>query len=407
MEKDFDNIKTFPANTAIIKQGEEGQSAYIIEKGHVEILIEKENGLVQSLGTRGPGSLIGEMAIVDDNLRTATVKTIEECEVLLIDRTDFNKRLESADPVIQMFMKVILSRYRDVVARSQIFKHSGDAPALEQQEKKLVKETNAVEKIKLANELSNAFENDHIQLHYQPIINLKTGNIIGFESLMRWEHPEKGFISPGLFVPVAEENGLITELSKLAVEKSCATLRNVETSFDLNQKLFVSVNFASTDFMEPEFQDHLQENLKKNALSPEQLHIEITERLLMDNPDNASKVLEKCRDAGMCVSIDDFGTGYSSLSYLHYFPIDILKIDRVFINNMLKDDSALELVKSVLSLAHNMGMKVIAEGIEEKHQADMLAHLGCDHVQGYYLAKPMDEDNLKEFVSEALKIHKI
>ena len=403
MTQDFDNIKKFPANSVIIRQGEEGHSAYIIEKGHVEITIERENGLVQSLGTRGPGSLIGEMAIVDDNLRTATVKTTEECELLKIDRADFNKRLEKADPVIQMFMKVILSRYRDIVARAQIFKHPNDLPTSEKQERKLVDETNAVEKIKLANELSNAFENNHITLYYQPIVNLEHERIVGFESLMRWEHPERGFISPDIFIPIAEENGLITDLTRLAVHLSCKTLSQIQHTLDIKEKLFVSVNFASTDFSQPDFKSYLKNQMAETGLEPSQLHIEITERLLMDQPDNARKVLEDCRNDGMLVSIDDFGTGYSSLSYLHYFPIDILKIDRVFINNMLEDDSALELVKSVLGLAHNMGMKVIAEGIEEKHQADMLNHLGCNQAQGYFLAKPMTSDDLTLFIQNSYK----
>ena len=388
------NKKHFKNGDVIIQQGDEDDHAFIIEKGSVEILLEKDQGLIQSLGTRGVGAIIGEMSMVDSKPRTATIKALEDCELLEITRQDFDRRLENADPVVRMIMQVILTRYRDMITRAHILNRTDDIPTLEDLERGMVEKTNAVENIKLTNDLKEALHNNNLQLFYQPIIDLSTDKISGFEALMRWEHPEKGFIPPDIFIPIAEESGLITELSRWAVKEACGALKRVQKQTTSGQPFFVSVNFSSADFVAPDFKNYVENSLKKENLGLDQIHIEITERLLIDHPDNARKILEECRRAGMIISIDDFGTGYSSLSYLHYFPIDILKIDRSFINNMSKDEGALELVKSIISLGHNMKMKIIAEGIEKTHQAEMLKHLGCDKAQGYLFARPMAESDL-------------
>ena len=394
------NQKSISAGQTILQQGEEGNSAYIIERGSVEILIEKEKGLIQSLGTRGAGTIIGEMSIVDNKPRMATIKAIEDCELLEISREDFNRRLEDADPIIQMVTQVILTRYRDMIARAHILGKPHDLPAPNELEKSLVEQTNAVESIKLAHELKEALQNENLELYYQPIMDLQKGSTAGFEALLRWNHPEKGFIPPDDFIPVAEESGLIVDISRWVVKKSCATLQNVESKEFSATPFFMSVNFSAKDFTRPDFKNYIENILHQNELNPDQIHVEITERLLMDKPSQAREVLESCREAGMITSIDDFGTGYSSLSYLHYFPIDILKIDRSFVKNITQDQSAAELVKSIISLGHNMKMSVIAEGIEEESQAKALKDMQCDKAQGYHFARPMPESDLMDYMSE-------
>lgn len=394
------NKKYIKRNDVLIWQGDKGDSAYIIETGRVEILLEKDNGLIQSLGTRGPNSIIGEMALVDNKPRTATVKALEDCELLEITRQDFNRRVKKADPVIQMIMQVILTRYRDMIERAHILGRKTEISTLEDLEKGFVENTKAVENIKLTNDLKGALDKGDLKLHYQPILDLKENKIVGFEALMRWTHPEKGFIPPDVFIPIAEESGLITELSRFAIKESCQALKRIEEKTSFSSPLFISVNFSSEDFSSPGFQNYVEHALQDANLTPDQLHIEITERLLMEHPDSAKKTLESCQAAGMVISIDDFGTGYSSLSYLHSFPINILKIDRSFINNMSGDESAMELVKSIISLGHNLKMEIIAEGIEEEHQADTLREIGCDKAQGYFFARPMPEDHLMRHLLE-------
>lgn len=391
--------KVFRAGEVIMRQGEFGECAYIIDSGQVEILIEKTNGLVQRVGTRGPGTVIGEMAIVDDEPRVATIKAVEDCRLLEITRSDFHRRLKSADPVIQMISQIILTRYRDMLVRASIFKEPGTFPTPEELEREFVGQTNAIETIKIANEFKAAMDSGQLSLNYQPIINLQNGEVEGFEALMRWNHPEKGFISPGVFIPVAEDSGLIVEASRWALRESCRALKRIEGKVGYQGKLFMSVNFSSTDFAEESFLEHLYNILSETDVPASQVHLEITERLLMSQPDNAKETLSLCRKAGLGISIDDFGTGYSSLSYLHYYPIDTLKVDQSFVRNMGKDKTAAELVKSIVALGQNMHMHTIAEGVETAAEAAQLRDMGCQSAQGYYFAKPLPENDITNMVA--------
>lgn len=386
--------KIVKAGDIILRQGDEGESAYIIEKGQVEILIEKANGLIHRVGTRGPGTIIGEMALVDNEPRMATIKALQECSLLEITKADFNRRLKTADPVIQIISQVILTRYRDMLTRAAILKEMDAYPTPEELERGYLENANAVENIIMANEFRAAIGTDQLSLHYQPIINLQSGYVDGFEALMRWNHPEKGNISPAIFIPIAEESGLIIEASRWALRESCRALKRIEGRVGLERDLFMSVNFSATDFAEENFLDQLYTTLSETDVEPHKVHLEITERLLMNQPQNAKDTLTLCRKAGLGISIDDFGTGYSSLSYLHYYPINTLKIDQSFIRNMMGDKSSKELVKSIIALGSNMNMEIIAEGVESADEARALLDMGCQQAQGYYFCKPKPEKEI-------------
>jgi EAL domain-containing protein (putative c-di-GMP-specific phosphodiesterase class I) len=390
--------KTYPAGTIIMRQGEDGNAAYMIENGKVEILIHGGDGKEQRVGTRGKGAMIGEMALVDNAPRTATIRALEDCELLEITKEDFARRLNGADPVLKMTAQVIMTRYRDTLARSDISKESSSPLAPEAIELSYTSESNAVENIKMANDLKEALAKEELYLNYQPIIDLSTGKIAGFESLMRWDHPIRGFVSPAEFIPVAEETGLIVEASKWGLKEACNALKRMEGHTGFHGDLFMSVNFSSEDFASDDFVNTVSNTISVTDLKAEQVHLEITERLLMGQPENAKETLGMLRDAGMGISIDDFGTGYSSLSYLHYFPIDILKIDQSFIRDMLNNKGSMELVKSIISLAQNLGMEVIAEGVEHKEEGEKLKELGCNMAQGYYFARPVSEKAVTELV---------
>lgn len=213
---------------------------------------------------------------------------------------------------------------------------------------------------------------------------------------MRWNHPEKGPISPGVFIPIAEDTGLIVEASRWALRESCRALKRIESKVGVERGMFMSVNFSSTDFAEENFLDQLYTILSETDVAPNKVHLEITERLLMNQPQNAKETLGMCRKAGLGIAIDDFGTGYSSLSYLHYYPIDTLKIDQSFIRNMLQDKTSMELVKSIIALGTNMNMKIIAEGVESAEEADFLKSVGCGRAQGYYFSRPHSEKDITE-----------
>jgi EAL domain-containing protein (putative c-di-GMP-specific phosphodiesterase class I)/CRP-like cAMP-binding protein len=394
--------KIFQKGDVLIREGEPGDRAYVIESGNVEILIQRDSALIQ-IGTRGAGSIIGEMAMIDDRPRTATVRAVDECRVMEISREDFARRVDSADPILKMVMRVIMTRYRDMISRSQFVQLPGlSATAAESAENDDELHKLAVSTIKIHHELKAALEKNELVLYYQPIIDLQNMKIAGFEALMRWKHPEKGMISPGVFIPVAEESGLIVDLSRWALDVSCDAVKNLRKAANPKlmgpHPLFVSVNFSVKDFANGNFDTQVEKTLKEKGTDPAHIHLEITESLLMEAPGPAKEALEKCRQLGVSISIDDFGTGYSSLSYLHYFPIDTLKIDQSFIRSMSKQPSSYMLVKSIIGLAHNMNMKVIAEGIETEEEAATIRGLGCEECQGFWFAKPMPLEDALSFV---------
>ena len=395
--------RQFSKGEALMREGERGECAYIIETGNVEILVQREGQLLQ-IGTRGPGSMLGEMAMIDDKPRTATVRALEDCTAIEITREDFAHRVESADPVLKMVMRIVTSRYRDMIARTDAVRVVPASPAAEAAEQSDSSSATALTTIRLNNELKEALEKGELTLFYQPIIDIQNMKIAGFEGLMRWRHPVNGMISPGVFIPVAEDSGLITELSQLALElaSDAAIKLQAAASKDLigPEPLIVGVNFSVKDFSAVDLPGILQAAIEQKQMNPLQIHLEIVESLLMDSPEKARAVLEKCRQIGINISIDDFGSGYSSLSYLHFFPIDTLKIDQSFIRTLSKDQGSKVLVKAIIGLAHNLGMKVIAEGVETAADAEYIRLQGCEYIQGYFFSKPLAFEAASEFVQK-------
>ena len=392
-----DAAKTFKANDIIMRQGDEGDSAYIIESGRVEIIIQNTDGSEQIVGTRGEGTIIGEMALIDRAARTATIRATEDCRLLEITHDDFMQRLDKSDPILKMTTRVILTRYRDMLSRLGVSGVDDFTSFAEDMELAFAHSTSAVEAVKIENDFKSALKNGDITLYYQPIVDLSLNRIAGFEALMRWIDQDGNMISPGVFIPIIEASGFITEASKWALDYALKSLQRIHTETN-DHNLFASVNFSAHDFVSEDFVSYVSDTLINSSIKPELLHLEITERLLMVQPDIAKKSLEACRDIGMQISIDDFGTGFSSLSYLHSFPIDILKIDRAFIATMLNEEKVSALVKTIINLSDSMQFKSIAEGVEQREEAIKLKALGCDLAQGYYFAKPMPEDEFIAFV---------
>lgn len=384
--------KVFNTGENLVTLGERGNCAYIIEKGQVEILIERDGQMVQ-IGTRGPGALIGEMAMVDDQPRVATVRAVEDCEVMEITRDDFSHRLDGADPVLKMVMRVILTRYRDMLMRSIISARPPNMPKPEDIESSDAAYAQAVDTLKISTDLRKALENEELSLHYQPLIHAGTGRIAGYEALMRWNHPQKGNIPPNIFIPVAEEIDLIIEMSRWALSEAATAIKMLQAAApkisDEDAPLFMSVNMSVRDVAHPDFFTELDRILNAKSVKSGSMHLEVTEGVLIENPESARETLEKCHARGLGISLDDFGTGYSSLSYLHYFPIDTLKIDQSFIRAMLEQEKSMELVRSIIGLAKNLRMTVIAEGIETKEQATAVKAHGCDFFQGFLFSRPV------------------
>ncbi|WP_204101835.1 MULTISPECIES: GGDEF domain-containing response regulator [Spirulina sp. CCY15215] len=257
----------------------------------------------------------------------------------------------------------------------------------------------ALNLLHLENDLRWAFERQEFMLYYQPIISLIRGKIIGCEALIRWNHPQRGLIYPDDFIPVAEEMGLILPLGDWILKESCQQLKKWH-NLDLGEQPFsISVNMSARQFSQANPLEKIEKILQEVHLENHYLKLEITESVLIDHPESIVILLEKIKARKISISLDDFGTGYSSLSYLHRFPIDTLKIDRSFIHRLEENGKNLDIVKAIISLAHNLGMEIIAEGIETISQLDLLRSLGCGYGQGYFFARPLNSTQAEKLLT--------
>jgi diguanylate cyclase (GGDEF)-like protein/PAS domain S-box-containing protein len=258
----------------------------------------------------------------------------------------------------------------------------------------------AVNLLHLETDLRRALDRQEFSVHYQPIISLETGRLDGFEALLRWRHPAHGFIPPSEFIPIAEETGLIFPIGRWALTEACRQMREWQEHFPSARPLFISVNLSARQFANPELIEQIGEALRATGLDPRSLKLEITESVVMDNIETAIGMLDQLRALGVESSIDDFGTGYSSLSYLHRFPSKTLKIDRSFVSRMTVHNENVEIVRTILLLARNLGMSVVAEGVETEEQLAHLRALSCDYAQGYLFSRPISATNVSRLLSE-------
>ncbi len=250
----------------------------------------------------------------------------------------------------------------------------------------------AVDLLQLENDLRRAIERDEFRVYYQPIVALETGQLHGFEALVRWQHPERGLVGPTEFITVAEDTGLIVPLSRWVLREACRQLCQWQWQAPANRALTMSVNLSGKQFMQADLVEHVKDVLQATHLEPQCLKLEITESVVMENAELAIAMLNQLKALGVQLSIDDFGTGYSSLSYLHRFPVDTLKIDRSFVSRMGDSDENLEIVRTIKTLASNIGMEVVAEGVEALEQLTQLRLIKCEYGQGYLFSKPVEAD---------------
>lgn len=246
-----------------------------------------------------------------------------------------------------------------------------------------------VARLQLETDLRRAIERGEFQLYYQPIVAVATERIVGFEALVRWQHPEKGLCYPSDFIPIAEETGLIIPLGDWVLREACVQLRQWQAQFPQSPPLIMSVNLSGRQFSQPNLVQQVADSLQATGLDPHCLKLEITESVVMENATQAISMLQELKSLGVQLQIDDFGTGYSSLSYLHQFPTDTLKIDRSFVSRLGVGEGGVEIVQAIITLAHNLGMNVTAEGVETPEQLHELKRLQSEHGQGYLFSKPV------------------
>jgi EAL domain-containing protein (putative c-di-GMP-specific phosphodiesterase class I) len=260
----------------------------------------------------------------------------------------------------------------------------------------------AVTMLRLETDLRRGLERGEFLPHYQPIIDLKTRKLRGFEALARWQHPTRGLVMPDVFIPVAEETGLIGALGELILIESCRQMRRWQQQYPRPTLLGISVNVSTKQLAQANIADRVQHILLETGLPPSSLTLEITESALMQNLKAGAGVIKQLHDLTVRLHIDDFGTGYSSLSYLHSFPVDTLKVDRSFVSQMENTPHQAEIVKAIVSLAQNLGMGVTAEGVETNAQADALENLHCTSAQGYLFSRPLPAAEAERLIVDDL-----
>jgi diguanylate cyclase (GGDEF)-like protein/PAS domain S-box-containing protein len=258
----------------------------------------------------------------------------------------------------------------------------------------------ATKLLQVETDLRRALEREEFFVFYQPIMSLETDELRGFEALVRWRHPQRGFISPVEFIPVAEETGMIIQIGEYVLREACRQMQLWQVILPSDPPLFISVNLSVKQFSQPDLVEKVASILGETKLNAKHLKLEITESAVMENVEDATDILTRLRHLGLQISMDDFGTGYSSLSHLRRFPIDTLKVDRSFVTQMVEDEENAEIVRTIIGLAQNLGMDVVAEGVETPEQIETLKSLGCEYGQGYFFSKPLDFQRAEQFICD-------
>ena len=427
---------SFDTDEFIFSEGDPGDCAYIIDSGMVEVSLDKE-GRKLVMATLTQGDILGEMAIIDRQPRSASARAIVPTVVTSIPLDYISQKIEQSDPTVRMFLRLAMARYRDMNARlGQVFEElslnnpgSGDedfasstmelksvmsqftemqkridsavsSPVYKPDTSAFGEKTLRDTKLQIAEEklLQSALSQKQFRMHYQPIVDLSSNRVVGCEALVRWNHPSGDLVGPARFIPLAEKSGLIVELGYWIAQEACefqARLCN-----DFQQDIFVTINLSAKQFDDQFLVPTLADIMDRAVASRGKIKFEITESLLMENPEVATQSLHQLKDTGASLAIDDFGTGFSSFSYLHRFPFDVLKIDRVFVSAMARSEKSLQIVRSLVNLSHDLGMDVVAEGIESEREAEIMRRYNTSFAQGFHFSPPVNETDFVKLLRQ-------
>lgn len=361
------SARRYESGQVIFREGDEGSSAFIVEQGAVEIWIGSgDERLVLALLEEG--ELFGELTILEGIPRTASATAVGETVLTAVTDDQLLRRIEDADPVVRLIVDVLLDRLRRT--------RSGGGPA------RSSSGLRAIAKMRMESALQHALAFDDFQLFYQPIVDLKTSQIVGVEALLRWNHPILGRVNPQEIVNLAEETSLIIAIDQWVLSRAIRDLAWIP------EPLFVTINLSGQEIGRLEILDHIDRIVSETGAAPERIKLEVTEGVVV-HAESAVPWIAACQARGYPVVLDDFGTGYSSLAYLLRLSVSTLKIDRSFVTALDDGERARSIVEAILGMAATMGMTVVAEGIETDAQAALLREMGCQLGQGYRFARPM------------------
>jgi len=388
--------RVVPAGTEIFTEGDLGDFAYIVERGQVEISVGTGD-VKHALAVLGPGELFGELAALDGFARSANAIALTETELILISQEQIRHRINSGDEIVALLLRSVLRSYRGDRRNITGWAETGEAPP-EAFASGPDRHRRAVAKLTLENELQAALARNEFELAFQPILLLKNHELAGFEALIRWNSPLRGRVGPDQFIKLAEEAGLIMPIGRWVIGAAIRNFAEFQRAFGGMRDLFVAINVTKHYLREAQFLDDLAERAKAQGLAPRQIKIEITESVLIDDHEGAISWITRSKELGFRVSIDDFGTGYSSLGYLHRLPVDELKIDKSFVETMLKEERSMAVVRAIVGLAHGLELGTVAEGIETEEEAAALKALGVTYGQGFAFAKPLRAEQVMRYI---------
>ena len=372
----------FRAGSTIFAENDPPTSAYLIESGEVEVST-LQRGEQTILGLLGHGMLLGEMAVLDNSPRSASAKALSDCVLIPIDRHQFAERLAAADPVVRALLMSQLTRFRSALATL-----TGDEPDSFPLLEDVVarQDAGAFDKIRLESELRAALERGELEVRLQPIEEIVSGHIAGYEALMRWHHPERGWVSPAEFIRLAEETSLILPVGDYMLARACDALVQFRRR-GVKPLPFIALNVSARQLDDPHLVERMLSELRKHGLSADRLKVEITESLVLDHA-RVAEVLARCHAAGMHVALDDFGTGYSNLAPLLTLDFDQIKLDQSFVR-ALDRPRGVAMVGVIVAMARALDCNLVAEGVEKREQREVLHRLGCRYAQGWLVGKPV------------------
>jgi EAL domain-containing protein (putative c-di-GMP-specific phosphodiesterase class I) len=375
------------AGDVLFREGDAPTTGFLVELGEIEISTSI-NGKTLVLSHLRAGDLLGEMAVFDGEPRSATAIAISDCVLFPIDREQISERLSKADPIIRALLEGQVKRYRGAI-RAIRGVQLGEAI-----EPGTLAEISAGDKFRLETHLREALIGEGLDVRYQPIMHVASGKIAGYEALVRWNHPDRGPISPMEFVGLAEESGLIVLVGEYVFDTACkAVKRLIESGAD--PKPFIAVNVSARQLEHPGLIERVVARVEAAAVPRGSLKVEITESQALDH-ELVNAAIDLCHRHGIGVALDDFGTGYSHLTQMHRLAFDTLKIDQAFSRSMLTSERSMAVVEAIVRMGKALNADIVVEGIETEEMLEALRQLGCDCAQGYLIGRPQTLDELLE-----------
>lgn len=392
-----DNVRLLSNGDTLFMEGDAADCAYIIESGELEISTHSEGQKV-IICTLGSGDIVGEMGVIDSAPRTATATAHGDTRLMVVTRNQLTERISQADPILKLLVKILLDRYR-----SGLNTVKGESRVGAQGEELLSEEVvgeyirHGIDKIRLESELKDALAQEQLKVYYQPLLDVPSRRIAGFEALTRWIHPERGFISPALFITLAEETRLIVPVGLYVFEHACRELAKFEAiarEHDYPFPLFMSINISGRQIADPDFIRQAAEITSRYGLPREQIKLEITESLAVDF-EATRKWIDSAHDLGFKVSLDDFGTGFSSLETLYKLDLDAAKVDQAFVRPLHEEPRSRELLRGIVAMMKGLGLQIVVEGIETQSELEFIGALDCHYAQGFLVGKSIPEDEME------------